>query len=198
MSTVVTTITLLQSLHDPDNHNAWQQFCLRFEPMLVAYARRSGIEERDVPDVVQEVLLAFLTSFRNGRYDPVRGRLKQWVGGIAANQILLALRKRKHPEPQLATTSSGTSPWNLVPDMRTLTDTFDREWEQAILHRCLEEVQIRVEPQTYAAFCRCVLEAAPPKQVADDLGMSLNAVYISKHKVLKLLRQIEKDFSASG
>jgi RNA polymerase sigma-70 factor, ECF subfamily len=197
MDTTVTTTALLHGLHDPKNEAIWRQFCLRFEPMLRAYARRLGVPEQDIADLVQEILVGFLTSFRNNRYDPTLGRLRDWIKGIAVNQIRLLYRRRQRPERQLPPGSGTSDPWGRIPDEPQLKDAFDREWEQAVLQQCLEAVREQVESSTYEAFRLCVLEGKPPREVAEALGISRNAVYIGKHRVLGLLRQIEKDISAT-
>jgi len=52
----------------------------------------------EVPDVVQETFLAAARSARN--YDPARGTLWLWLGGIARNHVALHYRKqRRHNRP---------------------------------------------------------------------------------------------------
>ena len=44
-------------------------------------------------------------------------------------------------------------------------------------------------PTTWTAFCRVALDGARPNMVAQELGISLNAVCIAKSRVLSRLRQ---------
>jgi RNA polymerase sigma-70 factor (ECF subfamily) len=43
-------------------------------------------------------------------------------------------------------------------------------------------------PATWAAFCRQVLDGRSPKDVATELGLSVNSVLLAKSRVLKRLR----------
>jgi RNA polymerase sigma-70 factor (ECF subfamily) len=45
------------------------------------------------------------------------------------------------------------------------------------------------EPTTVAAFRRVAVEGVAPVQVANELGLSLNAVLLAKSRVLSKLRE---------
>ena len=45
------------------------------------------------------------------------------------------------------------------------------------------------EPSTWQAFRRVALDGVPPDQAAAELGLSVNAVFIAKSRVLSRLRQ---------
>ena len=45
------------------------------------------------------------------------------------------------------------------------------------------------EPATWQAFWRVVTQGESGVEVARDLGMSVNAVYVAKHRVLRRLRE---------
>ena len=45
------------------------------------------------------------------------------------------------------------------------------------------------EPATLSAFRRLALDGAGGAQVAEELGMSLAAVYVAKSRVLQRIRQ---------
>ena len=58
-----------------------------------------------------------------------------------------------------------------------------------MLRRLLELVEPMFEPTTLAAFRRVVFEEAGPAEVAEELGVSVSAVYLAKSHVLKKLRE---------
>ncbi len=53
----------------------------------------------------------------------------------------------------------------------------------------LELVRAEFEPRTWEAFRRVAIERQPPVRVANELGMSIQAVYQAKSRVLRRLRQ---------
>ena len=79
----VTTSLVLERLKEFDNHSAWNLFSGWFREPVVAFARRMGLKGADADDAAQETLLAFARAYREGRYDSSKGRLSEWLFGIA-------------------------------------------------------------------------------------------------------------------
>lgn len=74
--------------------DAWQAlFDAYAERVWRGVARLLGGSSAEVPDVVQETMLAAARSA--GRFDPARGSLWAWLWGIAHNQAALHLRKQE-------------------------------------------------------------------------------------------------------
>lgn len=191
MLTTVTSTALLLGLREPDNEPAWRQFCTRYEPMLLAVVRQAGLSDSDAHDVVQETLLAFVQAFRAGKFDRERGRLRSWLRGIAINELRAYWARARRREAQLATSPSGANPADQIPDEHTLSDIFHREWERGVLAACLDEVRQEVDAVTFAAFELYALEGRPAEEVAAQLRVTKNVVYISKTRVLARVRQLE-------
>ena len=53
----------------------------------------------------------------------------------------------------------------------------------------LDLVEAEFEPATLQAFRRLALEGASGAEVAEELGMSVAAVYVAKSRVLQRIRQ---------
>ena len=49
-------------------------------------------------------------------------------------------------------------------------------------------IEPEFKPATWQAFRRVALEAAEPEAVAAELGLTVNAVFIAKSRVLRRLR----------
>jgi RNA polymerase sigma-70 factor (ECF subfamily) len=58
-----------------------------------------------------------------------------------------------------------------------------------VARRLLEMIEKEFDPATWRAFQRLALEGAKPLAVAAELGLSVNAVYLAKYRVLRRLRQ---------
>lgn len=189
MITIPSAAELLAALRDESDHGAWQIFCERYEPMLLACARRADFQESDARDIVQETLLAFVEGFRAGRYDLRRGSLRAWLQGIAYNKMREAHRRRGRREFQVTQTET-TGFINRIPDESEFEDVFEKAWERAVVVQTLREVRGRVDEQTFKAFVLFAVKNWEASDVADYLGMSRNAVYIAKSRVLAHFREI--------
>jgi RNA polymerase sigma-70 factor (ECF subfamily) len=193
MSTTVTSTTLLQGLRQEGNDQAWREFCARYGPVLMAFARRAGFQEHDAQDVIQETLVVFLERFRAGDYDRKRGRLRAWLQGIAFNKVCEAQRRPAQREVQVADAAGTTRFLDRIPDDHELTDLFEQEWERAQLSACLQLARAHVDPQTFQAFRLYALEDWPADRVAANLGITRDAVYVHKSRVLRHLRELQRD-----
>lgn len=179
-------MTLLESLRVGGGSAAWDEFFGRYAPMLMAFARKSGLPDSDAQDAVQEVLMAVLRQF--GRltepFDRSRGPFKAWLRGVARNKMRDIRRRGRREAP------GGHAAAEDAAVDESMDAAFEDEWRRALLLDCLHEVAQRVDPAVYQAFEPYAVHGRPPGDVARLLGVTKNAVYISKTRVLKLAREI--------
>jgi RNA polymerase sigma-70 factor (ECF subfamily) len=166
---------------------AWEQLIVLYAPVVYSWARRTGLRSEDAADMVQEVFLAVdrnLPSFRHGPGDTFRG----WLWTILKNKIYdLGRRKKDRPEaeggsdayqrllhapeaPEMNSTESGGSP------------------RSALLTRALNHIRSDFKEESWRAFWGVVMEGRRPTDVASALGLSVNAVYIARSRILRRLR----------
>ena len=192
----LTSEVILRGLRDHASDGAWRAFCERYEPMLRGIVRRAGVRNQDIADIVQEIMIAAVDGFRAGKFDESRGRLRGWLKGIAVNKIWDARRRCRRLERQVTDNAQSTAFMNRVPDdTADLNDLFEREWEQAVLAASLRQVRAEVEAQTFAAFERYALDGQPADEVASELGISRDAVYVCKSRVLARLQRWRAEFA---
>ena len=63
------------------------------------------------------------------------------------------------------------------------------EETQALYRRVLHILQAEFEEQTWRAFWSVVVDGRKPSDVAADSGVSVNAVYLAKSRVLRRVRE---------
>lgn len=185
-----TTSTILESLRDQGNNAAWRQLDARFRGAIVGFARRLGISDTDAEDVAQETLVEFVSAYRRGRFDREKGRLSRWLFGIAYRQALHGRRTRQRQAAKAGLAQTETSFWDNVPDKQVASASWDREWEQALLQQCLDQVAREVEITTLRAFQLVVGQNHSPARTAEQLGVPVKTVYNAKHRVLNRIREL--------
>ena len=189
----ITTTQVLEDLKCSNDTLAWSSFRDHFYPVVFNFARTLGLSATDAEDAAQEVMLAFLKAFRSGRYNREKGRLSHWLFGVA-KRVILDFRKRLPREHIVADDSTGTSFWDMVQDESAVKHSWDTEWRQMVLEKCLQQARRELDNKVFEAFELYALSQKPIEEVAQILGMSRNAVYIAKSRVLSKLRQLQKDF----
>ena len=79
--------------------------------------------------LAQETLTAFATADRDGGYRRERGRLRQWLFGIARKQVVNWHRRRR-PEVQVPRGTNGTDFYDRIGDERQHESIWDHEWRE--------------------------------------------------------------------
>ncbi len=188
----VTTTVVLENLRNADEP-AWGQFVNRFRGPIIRFACDLGMTADQAEDVAQETLMDFVRAYRSGQYDRNKGRLSSWLFGIAHRRILNAGRKLAH-QPRTTPAAGRTAFWANLPDEHAVRQSWDVSWERAVLDQCLEQARAEVEPRTIRAFELFAIENRSAVEVAEELGMSRNAVFIAKHRVLKRVLELKQQF----
>ncbi len=189
-----TTTLLLESLHDPCNHEAWAALDQRMRPIIQGVALRLGLRAEDAADVAQETMTAFLRAYQSGEYMRGKGRLRDWICGIARNRVmdLHRARKARHESPA---EHEAVGPL----DDAMVRGLWDDEQRSVILEESLQELRAgsRMSERTIQVFDLVVVRGVPEREAAAQCGMSVPEVYVAKHRVTARLRQIMQELTAA-
>ena len=110
------------------------------------------------------------------------GAFRAWLRGILANRLRKYFRDR--PPAAAAIDLDAVADPDSV-----LGRAWDREHDEHLAARALRLVEGDFAPATWAAFRRQVLDGRPPREVASELGISVNAVLLAKSRVLRMLQE---------
>lgn len=185
-----TSTQLLEGLRDADNDAIWQEFVTRYEPLMLRYCQKLGLRDADAADVTQQILLEFSKSYQAGKYDREKGRLRQWLYGIAHNQVRNWRRRNANREVQIAGQTDSVDFFAKIDDDNHLSRVWEEEWQDTILRRCLEQVRSEVQEKTFRAFEMFALEQKPAETVAQELETTQNAVFSAKRRILRRIREL--------
>jgi RNA polymerase sigma-70 factor (ECF subfamily) len=182
-----TSASLLQRLRQPGQADAWDRFARLYTPLLVSWSRqaRYGLQAADADDLVQDILADLVRKLPQLRYDPQRG-FRRWLRSVFYNKWVDHCRRVGRVPPGGAAGLSG------VADPAE-ADPAEAEEKQLLLRRALELMQAEFEPSTWKACWEAVALGRPAAEVAAELGISENAVYIAKYRVIRRLRQEMQD-----
>ena len=188
----MTTTKALEELKDSNDAAVWKQFQEYFYPVVVNFARASGLSSTDAEDAAQQTMLTFVQAYRAGKYDREKGRLSGWLYGLA-RKVILNYRKHQPREKLISDGTTKTSFWNNIEDEESARETWDRHWRQTLLERSLQQVRRETDKKVFEAFELYAIMEKSAEEVAEQLGISTNAVYIAKSRVLTRLRQLQKE-----
>jgi RNA polymerase sigma factor (sigma-70 family) len=188
-----TSATLLERLRDRADAAAWQRLVDLYSPLLSGWLRRHALQDADVDDLVQEVLMAVAREASQFQHSGRPGAFRHWLRTILANRLREFWRSRR-----LRPKATGDSDFTALLDQLEDPDSgishlWDQEHDQHVVRRLLAMIEPQFAPSTWQAFRRVVLEGARPDVVAGELGLTVNAVFIAKSRVLQRLRQEAHD-----
>ena len=67
-------------------------------------------------------------------------------------------------------------------------DDWDLEYRRHVFEWAISRVRGEFQDQTWSAFWKTAVEEVKPAEVADEIGMSLGAIYVAKSRVVARLR----------
>jgi RNA polymerase sigma-70 factor, ECF subfamily len=173
-----TNVSLLERLRDPDNQSGWARFVELYTPLLCSWGRRAGLQEPDVADLVQDVFQVLLRRLPEFHYDRA-GTFRGWLRTVLINQVRTRLRRRvEHP-------LNGEEPAS--PDAPD--EWMEKEYSDYLVARALHIMKTDFQPATWQACWQHVVCSRTAADVAEEVGLSVKAVYSAKARVLQRLRQ---------
>jgi RNA polymerase sigma-70 factor (ECF subfamily) len=169
-------------LRDTVDETAWRRLVQLYTPLLFYWARRCGQSEDDAADLVQEVFVALVRALPTFQYDP-RGKFRNWLRTLMLNK----LRDRKRQQARMNKAVAHRVPERELADVAEVFS--ETEYQQELSRRALRLMQGEFTPTTWKACWETVVQDRSPAEVARELGITENAVYIAKFRVLRKLRQ---------
>lgn len=92
---------------------------------------------------------------------------------------------------QSAERSDSTGYFARVSTPDEVERVWHEEWSDTILRVCLDRVRSEVTPVTYEAFELFACRGWPAERVAQELGLTENAVFGAKRRVLARIRELK-------
>ena len=186
---VETRPSLLIRIRDTDDSTAWNQFIEIYAPLIHRFACKHGLQDADAADLTQEVLRSVARSIAGLDYDPKIGRFRGWLLTVARNKLRnFYSRSGKAPRGSGDTAVKDMLNNHPSPD-KSDEQYWEQEYEQRLFEWASDKVKDRFQESTWQAFWLTSVEQLAAKDVADQLGITVGAVYIAKSRVVAKLRE---------
>jgi len=191
---IPTRATLIQRLKNWQDQSSWQDFFDTYWKLIYGVARKGGLTEAEAQDVVQETMIAVARHMPTFEYNPAIGSFKGWLLNMTRWRITDQLRKRgpafaAQPFPEDAATGTHTMDKVIDPASPALDVLWNAEWEKNLLEAALAKVKRRLDPQKYQIFDLYMNKAWPPEKVAATFGISVDQVYMAKHRTTEMIKE---------
>lgn len=182
---MATRRSLLSRLKHWDDRVGWREFFDTYWRLIYSVAKRSGMREEDAHELVQDVMVSVANEMPDFRYDRAKGSFRGflmrivhrriadfWRRGVAARKMTVAIEDQVNfAEP---VTEDFEKNW-------------DAEWKKQLLEVALRRVRGKVKLRHYMIFEMAVLRDTPVAEIKKTLGVGLALIYVTKHRIQRLV-----------
>jgi RNA polymerase sigma-70 factor (ECF subfamily) len=190
MSNTETLVSVIEGVRSRDPQR-WQQFDTIYRPMLLAFLKKRGLKDSDAGDIVQDIFVKLLAKIHS--YDRAKSSFRAWLFTVAHHTLIDEARRR-------ASRKRAADGWVLTLIAATTSDSvrMEKEWtrihRERILAHALRTIRKRVSSRAWACFEQRVLNDRPGAEIASDLGIPSNAVFVTSCRVMKQVRDFCEEF----
>ncbi len=183
-----TSAALLMRLRsEAGDGEAWAEFVRAYEPRIIEWGRRWGLQDADAHDVTQLVLIQFWRQVQRFQYDPSRP-FRGWLRTLVHSAWCDFVEGRRGWQQGMG--GSGVlSHLESIAARDDLAAEMDQEYKRDLLRLAMRRVQERVEPKTWQAFWLLNFEGLSGEEAVARVGMRLGSTYAASSKVRRLIRE---------
>jgi RNA polymerase sigma-70 factor, ECF subfamily len=178
-----TSSSLLQRLAQPAETGSWDRFVELYTPLLYSWTARMGLSDHDAADLVQDVFAILVEKLPTFRYDAEKS-FRAWLKTVLLNRWRERLRRGK-----AAKEARGDSAFEEISAAADAPELEEEEYRRQLTQRALAIMKADFEPTTWKACWEFVVRDRPAAEVAAELGITVNAVYLAKLRILRRLRE---------
>jgi len=187
-----TSSSLLRRVKRQDA-DAWRRLVRLYGPLVYLWARQCGLQADDAADVLQETFVAVAEGVQRFRREQPADTFRGWLWTITRNKIRDHFRRRQGQAAAQGGTDAQERLLQLPhPQAGTRSEPSSEPCAGAgsqVAHAALELIRAEFEDRTWRAFWRTAVDGRKAAEVAEELGMTLRAVYQAKYRVLRRIRQ---------
>lgn len=184
-----TSLSLLERLRLEPDEQSWRRFVELYEPLIRGWLRRHDVPTSDAEDLSQDVMAVVVKELPHFQHNHQLGAFRNWLRTVTVNRLRTLWRSRRNRD--LATGGSNFAEMleQLADPTSSLSRLWDQQHDQHVAGRLMAIAEPHFEPKTWQAFRRVVVDGMRAGAVAEELGISVNAVLLAKSRVLARLRR---------
>lgn len=179
---ISTETSLLIRLQSREDTAAWNRFVRLYTPLIHHWALQLVGNPNQAQDLVQDIFVTLLGNIAIISRRPPKS-FRAWLRTVTLNRCRDWLRHQKrqsNPELLARIEVATEDPTQLLTE---------QEYRTFVARAALKLMRDCFSEQTFAACWQSVVLGRPAKLIAADLGISQNAVYLARGRVLARLRQ---------
>jgi RNA polymerase sigma-70 factor (ECF subfamily) len=159
------------------------EFLELYTPVLYCWASRLGLQSSDAADLVQDVMVVLVRRLPEFKYESGKS-FRAWLRTIMLNRWRDMERRA-----MVITQHTGHPAVGELQHPDPVIELAEAEYRELLVRRALELIQRDFKPATWKACWEQVVQGREAVEVARELGLSVNAAYVARSRVLRRLRE---------
>ena len=188
MAPDITNLTLIDRLK-ANKKGAWEEFEELYGPYICGWAKKFGHKDSDIEDVVQEVLIQVYKYIQQFEYDATKSGFRGWLFRVIRTKSADQWKNQQ----KAGTAGKDSVFWEMLGNKaayEVFIKTIEKCMDQEILNLAMNIVRQEFEERSWLAFYLTKHEQQPPSEVAEQLGMGMDALYQNRRRVLNRLKEV--------
>jgi RNA polymerase sigma-70 factor, ECF subfamily len=188
----VTSVSLLDRLKEaPPDASDWNRLQGIYLPLISRWlgrVPRLGVETDDPAQEVFVVVIREIPRFQRHR----EGSFRAWLRQVTVNKVRSHCKKR-HRRPTVGLDPADGFLDSLADPNGDLAREWDIDHDRYVFKKLLAIVQPDFSSATWEAFRRFAVDGVAAAQVAEEMGLTVNAVIRAKSRIHRRLREESGD-----
>jgi RNA polymerase sigma factor (sigma-70 family) len=183
-----TRLSLLARVRDPGDGRSWDEFHAIYRPLIFGYLRSLSLKEHDADEVTQEVFCRLLAILPTFELDRRRGRFRTYLWKLTYTTLVDGARKKKVRD---RAEEEWVRHFNEADESasRGLEELWTLHHRKRLLEVTLPRVRGTVSAIAWACFEGRLVRRRPAAEIAAELRITANAVYVHASRVLQEVRR---------
>jgi RNA polymerase sigma-70 factor (ECF subfamily) len=169
--------------------NAWKDLTDLYRPLILGWLKRQSVAAGDIDDLNQEILLSVVRCLPTFEHSGRPGAFRSWLRTIVCSRTIDYWRAMNAGTQASGANDAAVALQQIEDPQSDLNRRWDEEHDRYVLRCLLGLMQEEFEPTTLQAFRRLTFDGVSGAQAAEELGLTVSAVYNAKSRVLKRIRQ---------
>ena len=180
--------SLILRLPTASDADAWQEFIDLYEPLVVRFARRRGLQEADAREIAQNVFISVAKAVDRWQPDRERGKFRAWLFRIARNQLINWVAKQ--------TRGRGTGRTSVQDAIERIDispreqEALEMDYRREMFRLAAAHVRESFSTTSWSAFWRTSVLGESIDSVSTSLNMSHGAIYIARSRITARIKSI--------
>ena len=194
MSDWLTNATLLQRIKNTHDDKSWDEFNSYYRPYVYMITKGLKLQHDDAKEITQMIMIKIWKNLPKFNYDPDKGYFRGWLRTVTVNTVRTYISKKAYKQESLDQLNEDEAHGDVDVDFSEseIEKIADAEWEQYIFNMAWDNVKDEFNEKVQAVYAQ-LLEGKECEDIADDIGVKRNTVYIYRKRIQeKLYREVRR------